>query len=210
MRSQIAKAQNAAYLEARANVVKRDTWQPNPLPLDELTRRYGRLPALAAMIRPDANSFASIAAQANGWSADAPPEVPNMLNLLAAWTPTAGKHKPWFTVTARDLAFVFYNWGLISRANLQASLEHAAQAEVRRNPRKARWFPIIPKPAPPKMPTPVADHLARLRTVAHAPENAYLKRLEQLNAFQQRHSVKALQRDMRSSRRLARPFNDTG
>jgi hypothetical protein len=59
---------------------------------------------------------------------------------------------------------------------------------------KAIWPPPLPKRPHPALATPKAEHLARLRSFAPVPENIYLKRLAQLQAFNARNQAKALRR----------------
>lgn len=122
--------------------------------------------------------------------------------MIAATRPTRSV----FTVTAKDIAFALYGWGWLSTRDLQASLESIGLEEHRLAAERGTAKNARPPPrrSPPSYPTPKADHLARLRKVAHMPENAYLRRLEQLQAFRERHQAQAYRRTQRQNTKAGR------
>lgn len=132
--------------------------------------------------------------------------------MIAATRPTRSV----FTVTAKDIAFALYGWGWLSTRDLQASLENIAQEDHRLAAERGDAKNARPPPrrSPPSYPTPKADHLARLRKVAHLPENAYLRRLEQLQAFRERHQAQAYRkaqcRTIEAGRRVRRGMGPHG
>ena len=207
MRSQIARADNAAHLEAQINAIKHDTWQTPELSERELHAAYGRPVPTSTLGRLRA---AAIKAKAATWAMDLsrrhghpwrPDEhlagAPSILSLILPTVKDTGPGHP-FTVTAKDIAFAFFGWGIISQRELQTSLENIAQEEQRlfadREARKKNPITWPPIPKPPRFATPKAEHLARLRSFAPVPENIYLKRLTQLQAFTTRHQAKAQRR----------------
>ncbi|MEQ1712683.1 MAG: hypothetical protein ABL908_14955, partial [Hyphomicrobium sp.] len=132
--------------------------------------------------------------------------------VIAATRPTRSV----FTVTAKDIAFALYGWGWLSTRDLQASLENIGQEEHRLAAERGAAKNARPPPrrSSPSYPTPKADHLARLRKVAHMPENAYLRRLEQLQAFRERHQAQAYRRKqcraIKAGRRMGRSVMQSG
>jgi hypothetical protein len=125
------------------------------------------------------------------------PDAPSVFDVLKGMIRGGKPGHPVFTVTARDIAFAFYNMGLINRQNLQKSLENVVEEEqqqqadrVSKKQAKTIWPPPLLKRPPPALATPKAEHLARLRSFAPVPENIYLKRVVQLEAFTARHQVK--------------------
>jgi hypothetical protein len=132
--------------------------------------------------------------------------APSVFYVLTGMIRGGKPGHPVFTVTARDLAFAFYRMGLINRQHLQQSLENVVQEEqqqhvdrVSKKKAKAIWPPPLPKRPPPVLATPKAEHLARLRSFAPVPENIYLKRLAQLQAFSVWHQTQALREGHRQS-----------
>ncbi len=210
----IARLNTAADLEGRINAVKQACWEPPELELNELEARYGRPPSKtvagefhAAIIRTKANAAAmAISAEhRHPWRATGHYEgAPSILDLILPRVHETGAGHPLFTVTAKDLAFAFYGWGLISKRELQRSLEHVAQEETRLPAsRKAKRKPPPPPPQPPRFPTPHADALARTQRRLAAPQAIYWKRLAQLTAFNERHAARNQQRHQRTTLRLA-------
>jgi hypothetical protein len=212
MRGQIADADNAAYLEARHNAFIRDTFElDGSASIEELQTAYGRKPSTSLLGRlkdkafaGDVHRHAMAISRHHGhpWRANGDrPGAPSLFDVLTGMVRGGKPGHPVFTVTARDLAFAFYNMGLINRRNLQKSLENVVQEEqqqhadrVSKKKAKAIWPPTLPKRPPPTLATPKAEHLARLRSFAPVPENIYLKRLAQLQAFSVRCHAKAMRR----------------
>ncbi|MEQ1711397.1 MAG: hypothetical protein ABL908_08340, partial [Hyphomicrobium sp.] len=226
MRSQIADADNDAFNEARQITFVRDTLGLDDPTLPELHTEHGR-PAptttldrlRAAMLRSKADARAMEIAKAHGFPwrasgqhrADAPSVCDALKPMIAATRPT----RTVFTVTAKDIAFALYGWGWLSTRDLQASLENIAQEEHRlAAERGATKNTPPPRRSPPSYPTPKADHLARLRKVAPIPENAYLRRLEQLQAFRERYQAQAYRkaqcRTIKVGRRMGRGVMRSG
>lgn len=206
MRSHIANAENDAYLEASQHAHLRDMWaqwEPEPMSLDELKARYGRPSATSRLGRLKDKAFQGDVlrrALAVSREHDHPwhhlhprADAPSIFDVLRPMIAKTGPGHPVFTVTAKDIAFAFYGFGFLSRKELQRSLENIARDEERlRSERKGKK--TVPPPPPqrrpsPKLPTPKAMHLARLRSFAPVPEGIYLRRLEQLNVFKARHQV---------------------
>ncbi len=187
--------------------------EPPQRSLHELRRIYGRLPALQAMMQADTTTLAEIAAKANGWTADTPPAPSILQSFLGAWEPTPAPRKPWFTVTARDLTFIFYNMGLIPRANLQQSLERATEADVKRDPRQAAFFPT----PPPRQPRPHnalkqrlearLGHIQAAVALHHGRELAFERRyIQRTEAMRQRPEDRQRQADARAKDRSRARF----
>lgn len=216
----VARADSAAHLEARINAVKHDTWQTPELSDNDLRATYGRsdptstLAKLrAAAVKAKADTIAMSLSREHGhpWREDGQHRAgaPSILSLILPQVKATGPGHPVFTVTAKDLVFAFYGWGLIGKRELQTSLENIAQEEQRlfanREARKKTpiTWPTIPKP--PRFPTPHADRLARLQQAAVIPQQIYMKRLAQLNAYTERHQAnahrRAHQRTLASRRR---------
>lgn len=209
--NQMARADSAAYLEARINALKRDLAQPDaePLTLAELHARYGRPASVVTrLMAPRITAQAVRTANANGFFFT-PPET-RSLDILGFLRIASAddQHRPrsLFHVSARDIAFAFYGFGLMTRAELQNSLDADAQLRLNRrvpSPKKAVPLPL-PTPPPPKLPTPHADRLAALRKAAFAPEILHARRLAQLAAFNTRHQAHAQTRRATKILRLAR------
>lgn len=198
MEDQMARADSAAYLEARINALKRDLAQPDPEPLTlaELQTRYGR-PAsfVTRLMAPRITAHAAHIANVNGFFYTRPEERGlNILGLLRIASADEQHRRPsLFHVSARDIAFAFYGFGLMTRAELQNALDADAQLRLNRvvpSPKKPTPLPLPTSP-PPQLPTPHADHLAALRKAAFAPEIIHAKRLTQLAAFTARHQPHA-------------------
>jgi MobA/MobL family len=222
MRGQIADADNDAYLEARQNAFTRDTFElDGSASIEELQTTYGRAPATSMLGRMKDKAFAGdVHRQAmaisrhhgHPWRANGDrPGAPSLFDVLTGMIRGGKPGHPVFTVTARDLAFAFYNMGLINRQNLQKSLENVVQEEqqqhadrVSTKKAKAIWPPPPPKRSSPVLARTKAEHLARLRSFAPVPENIYLKRLDQLNAFNARHQAKARGKGRQQSQMLDR------
>ena len=206
MRSLVAKADTAAYLEARANAHARDTWQPEPATLEELQATYGRTSPLARLLARDIAAQGAKAAATHTWlPRHAEQNGPGIMTFLLGEVATRKPGHPLFSVTARDLAFVFYTWGLTTLDGLRRSLQNVAEEEARLHPKavkKMKPRPPLPKRPPPTLPNPKALKLARLRSFAPAPANIYLKRIEQLNAFQARYQRRQQHHANRQAERL--------
>jgi hypothetical protein len=209
MRSQIANADNAAYLEARVNAYQRDTWQPEPATLDEMRATYGRQGFTNELLARNIRTQAATIAATHTWLPKyADDNEPGIMAFLMGEVATRKPGHPVFSVSARDLAFVFYTWGLTTLAGLHRTLQNIAEEEALRHPKAVKKFkprPPLPKRPPPTLPTPKAELLARLRSFAPVPENIYLKRLAQLHAFQARHQRRQQQLAASQSKCLARP-----
>ncbi len=221
MRSHIAAADNDAFNEARQITFVRDTLGLDDPTLAELHTEHGR-PAptttldrlRAAMLRSKADARAMEIAKAHGfpWRASGQhrADAPSVFDVVKPIIATTRSTRPVFTVTAKDIAFALYGWGWLSARDLQASLESIALEEHRLAAERGDGKNARPPPqrSPPTYPTPKADHLARLRKVAHMPENAYLRRLEQLQAFRERHQAQAYRkaqcRAIKAGRRMGR------
>jgi hypothetical protein len=206
MRGQIANADNDAYLEARADTYARDTWKPEPATVDELRATYGRQGFTNELLARNIRTQAASIAAAHTWLPKyADDNEPGIMAFLLGEVATRKPGYPVFSVSARDLAFVFYTWGLTTLAGLHRTLQNVAEEEARVHPKavkKQKPRPPLPKRTPPKLPTPKAEHLARLRSFAPVPENIYLKRLAQLHAFQARHQRRQQSQLNRQAERL--------
>lgn len=218
MDAAIARMDTAAYLEARINAIKHDTWQTPELSDDDLRATYGR-PEPATMlsrlrvaaIRSKADIAAMNLARDQGfpWRADGEhrPGTPSIFSLLQPMIGTTGPGHP-FTVTAKDIAFALYGWGWITRRDLQTSLENVAQEEQRlfadREARKTKPTTWPPIPKPPRFPTPKAETLVHYRKTQPFVDAIYLKRLAQLQAYKDRHIARQANRRNRQTQQLAR------
>jgi hypothetical protein len=163
MRGQIADADNAAYLEACQNAFTRDTFElDGSASIEELQTAYGRKPSTSVLGRlkdkafaGDVHRHAMAISRHHGhpWRANGDrPGGPSLFDVLTGMIRGGKPGHPVFTVTARDLAFAFYNMGLINRRNLQKSLENVEQEEqqqhadrVTKKQAKAIWPPPLPK-----------------------------------------------------------------
>lgn len=218
MDAAIARMDTAAYLEARINAIKHDSWQTPDLTDKALRATYGRpdpattLGSLrAAALRSKADAWAMSLSQEHGhpWRENGHrSNAPSILSLILPRVKETGPGHPVFTVTAKDLAFAFYGWGLIGKRELQISLEHIAQEEQRlfadREARKKKpiIWPLLPKP--PRFATPHADRLQEIRKAQPFVEAIHLKRLAQLQAFKDRHAARVQNRQNRQTQKLAR------
>jgi hypothetical protein len=206
MRGQIATADNHAHQEARQNAYLRDRFHlEEGNTLDELQAAYGRPPTPGYLghlkdlaFAGDVTRRALKISRAHGhpWYATGHRDgAPSALEVLLGMVKTTGPGNPVFTITAKDLVFAFYSLGFIGQRELQHSLENIATEEQRlfakRLAKQKNRPPPPPRRTPPKLPTLQAEHLTRLRAFAPVPENIYLKRLAQLNAFTARHQAQA-------------------
>jgi hypothetical protein len=195
----LARADTDAFLESRRNTRRRDAWQPEPASLDELQAAYGRPPTPGYLghlkdlgFAGDVNhrALAISRKHCHPWFATGHRNgAPSVLETLLGMVKTTGPGHPVFTVTAKDIVFAFYGFGFISQTELQRSLEHIADEEQRlfaKRLAKPKYRPP-PKQKPPVLPTPHAERLKRLQRAAVVPEQIYLRRLEQLTAFNERH-----------------------
>ena len=197
----MARADTAAHMEARHNAHLRDTWEPEPSSYRELHEAYGRPHSTSRLGRlkdiafdGDVTRKALAISRKHGhpWSRNGNrPEAPSLLDVLLPLVKDTGPGHPVFTVTAKDLAFCFYNLGILTLRQLQTNLEEITREEQRRfaDRKMRRLKPIVipPRPPPPRFPTPQADRLKRLQQASVVPQAIFMKRLEQLRAFEQRH-----------------------
>ena len=201
MSAAIARADTAAYLEARQNAFLTDTWQPEPSSYETLKETYGRPRSTSRLGRlkdvafdGDVTRKALALSRRYGhpWSRNGDrSDAPSLLGLLLPMVQETGPGHPVFTVTAKDLAFCFYNLGILTLSQLQTNLEEITREEQRRFAerlaKKSKPLISLPVRAPPKSPTPRADHLARLQRFAPIPQLIYARRVEEAQAFEQRH-----------------------
>lgn len=209
----IARADTAAYLEARRNAILRDTWEPEPASYRELRETYGRPPSSSRLGRLKDKAFdGDVTRQAlalsrnygHPWSRNGNrEEAPSLLGLLLPMVKDTGPGHPVFRVTAKDLVFCFYNLGILSLRQLQTNLEEITREEQRRfaerMEKKRKPLITLPVRMPPKFPTPDADRLTRLQQASVVPQLIFMKRLDQLRAFERRHD----RRQQRKIRRAA-------
>ncbi len=218
MDATIARMDTAAYLEARINAFKNDTWQTPALTDDELRATYGRPEPTTklgrlrtAALRSKADMAAMTLAREHGfpWRGDGEhrPGTPSIFSLLQPMIANTGPGHP-FTVTAKDIAFALYGWGWITQRDLQTSLENVAREEQRlfadreaREKSPIAW-PTLPKP--PRFPTPHAERLQETRKAQPFVDTIHLKRLAQLQAYRDRHAARAHNRQDRQTQKLAR------
>lgn len=231
----IATADTAAYLEARRNAFKRDAWEPEPAGLAELEQAYGRprntsrLGKLKdAAMAGDITRKALAVSRRHGhpWRAKGHRDnAPSIFDVLKPMVQQTGPGHPVFTVTAKDILFAFYGMGIVGRSQLQRELENITLEEQRlfaerlaKRKRKPQF--LLPRPPPPKFPTPEADHLKRLQQGSVLTQRIFMQRLEQLRAFEKRHDRRR-QRPLRQGLTLKRarrmlppglspPNDDTG
>jgi hypothetical protein len=204
----VAKADTAAYLEARTNARLRDTWQPEPATLEELKATYGRqgftTDLLAKSIRTEA---ATIAANHAWLPKYAEENGTGIMAFLLGEVATRKLGHPIWSVSARDLAFFFYTWGLTTVDGLRRSLQNVAEEEARLHPKAVKKFksrPPLPKRTPPTFPTPAAATLKKRQAFAPVAQGIYLKRIEALNAFRARHRGKAQNQRDRDAQAMGR------
>lgn len=200
MRRTIARADEAAYLEARQNAIFHDTWEPEPASYEELRKTYGRPQNTSRLGRLKDIAFdGDVTRKALGlsrqhghpWSRNGNREdAPSLLGILLPMVKDTGPGHPVFKVTAKDLAFCFYHLGVLTLSQLQTNLEAITREEQRRFAdrlaKKRKPLIRIPERTPPKFPTPKADHLARLQRFAPIPSLIYARRVEQVQAFERR------------------------
>lgn len=201
MRRTIARADEAAYLEARQNAILNDTWEPEPASYDDLCNTYGRPPSTSRLGRLKDRAFdgdvtrkalALSRQYGHPWSRNGNrAHAPSLLGLLLPMVQETGPGHPVFRVTAKDLAFCFYHLGILSLRQLQTNLEAVTREEQRRfadrMAKQRKPLISITERKPPKFPTPKADHLTRLQRFAPIPSLIYAQRVEQVEAFERRH-----------------------
>lgn len=218
MDATIARMDTAAYLEARNNALKHDTWQTPALTDDELraiygrpepTTTFGRLRNAGLRSKADIAAMALAREQGFPWRSDGEhrPGTPSIFSLLQSMIANTGPGHP-FTVTAKDIAFALYGWGWITQRDLQNSLENVAREEQRlfaeREARKKKpitWPKLL---MPPRFPTPQAERLQETRKAQPLVDTIHLKRLGQLQAYKERHAARATNRQKRQTQKLAR------
>jgi MobA/MobL family len=217
----IAKADTAAYEEARINAYTRDTYELDTPTYEELQKAYGRPPSTSKLGRLKDGAFngdvgrrALTISRQHGhpWYSHGNREgAPSIFDILRPMIKKTGPGHPVFTVTAKDIVFAFYRMGFSTTAELQRSLHNIAQEEQRLfADRLARKPKLRPSPPPmlPKLPTPAAEKLKKYQVFAPIPQSIYLKRIAQLNAYNERHQAKAnrkIQHQVnRHNQRLAR------
>lgn len=156
-----------AALEEKARIeYQRATWKPEPPSLPELHATYGRLGASAELLRQNIRRQAEHAAAENTWLPKyAEKNEPSILAYLMGRTAIRKPSRFVFTVTARDLAFAFYDLGLSSLDGLHRSLENIAADETQRHPKavkKQKPRPPLPKRTPPTYPRPQQEIARKL------------------------------------------------
>jgi len=218
LESAIARADTAAYLEARRNAFERKAWEPEPANLAELEQAYGRPQsssrlgklkdaALAGDITRKALAISST--HGHPWHANGHREnAPSIFDVLSPMVKQTGPGHPVFTVTAKDILFAFYGMGIVGQAQLQRELENISLEEQRLfakhlAKRNKKLLFLLPRPPPPKLPTPEADCLKRLQQGSALTQRIFMQRLEQLRAFEQRHD-RSRQRPLRQGLTLKR------
>jgi MobA/MobL family len=222
----IAKADTAAYHEARANAYARDTYELDAPSYQELQQAYGRPPSTSKLGRLKDGAFhgdvvrrALTISREHGhpWHANGNREgAPSIFDILRPMVAKTGPGHPVFTVTAKDIVFAFYRMGFSTTAQLQQSLENIAQEEqalfADRLARKPKLRPSS-LPTPQKLLTPAAEKLKKYQAFAPIPQAIYHKRIDQLNAFTARHEAKANRRGKHQAdhhtQRLARAMTGT-
>jgi hypothetical protein len=202
----IARADTAAYVEARDNAVRRARWQTPEPDVNDLQAHYGRpdptsvlgeMRIAALKASADAQVWVLCKQQGYPWMGTGHRhDTPSLVELLLPKVKETGPGHPLFTVTAKDLVFAFYGFGLIGATELQTSLEYIAQEEQRlfvdRIAKKPELRPPqpLPKRKPPAYSTFQAERLKRVQRAALVPEALYMKRAKQLRTFESRHLVR--------------------
>ena len=202
LESAIARADTAAYLEARSNAEQLASWQPPEPELKDLVASYGRpAPTTLAAELATASIRASAQERAMAMARDlnfpwvgehTRPGAPSLSEVLLPTVKDAGPGHPLFSVTAKDLAFAFYNWGFTSLHQLQTALEDIADEEQRlfaaRIAKKPtlRPPPPLPKAKSPTFPTPEAERLKRLQRAVIVHQVIYQRRLQQIRTYEAR------------------------
>ena len=209
MAAAIARADTAAYLEARQNAIQRHTWEPEPASMPELEKAYGRPSSTTTIGRLKDAAFdqevtrkALAVSRKHGhpWMAHAQrPDAPSIFNVLRPMVKETGPGHPVFTVTAKDILFAFSRLGIVSQKQLHTNLDAIAREEQplfaqRLAKRNKKPIVILPRPPPPRFPTPKADRLKRLQQGSAVTQRIFMHRLEQLRAFERRHDRRRQQR----------------
>ncbi len=160
------EAETAAEHHKAAHAALREDWQIrkairdfNTPSFKELQATYGRPPPTSTMgrfaqaVRDDhlQRRALAIAKEHNyPWiNGHTRPDAPSLGDILLGMATPEPDKQPWFTVTARDFAFIFYSLGFSTLLQLRDQLaDIAAEEERKRAEREGR----APKP-PPRPPT---------------------------------------------------------
>lgn len=223
----IARADTAAYLEARRNAIQRATCEQEPASLADLQQNYGRPRNTSRLGRlKDAALAGDIPRKAlpisrkhgHPWRAKGHREnAPSIFDVLSPMVKQTGPGHPVFTVTAKDILFAFYGMGIVGRAQLQRELENISREEQylfaeRLAKRTKKPLFDLPRPPPPKRPTPEADRLKHLQQGSAVTQRIFIQRLEQLRAFEQRRDRSRQRqqtlnqgRNLKRARRMSQP-----
>ena len=165
---------------------------------EELQRMYGR-PATwrHKLLQPTIAREAAATMAMNNWlPSTQETNGPKILDFLMETVRTKGPGHPWFHVSARDFAFIFYRLGLTSIDDLTHSLESIRLEELIRHPAKATKL-NSPSLRQPPVPRPQQRRLRQMERQAVHIQAEAVKRHSQFQAFvrrYERHSTQAAER----------------
>lgn len=196
-----------AFEEKARNDHARATWQPPAPTLADLeavhgrpkpTTLFGHIRAAAFQEKVDRRAMDLSRAHGHPWRdhgktlAGSPSILDALLSVANDPVPT----RRVFTVTAKDIAFALYGFGMITIRDLQTALEQITleqqqRADNRQGKRDKPPPPPRPKPRPPEFPAPHRARLAHLEIRAAQVAAIAARRHEQEQAFERRYVQRA-------------------